>query len=95
MQDKTIVMIILIIALTSIFILYQIKSNCKPVVKVYPGCPEVTCQTKHDTSKTGLCLKDCDASFEECFKMCHPKDNNCIKNCYKIKANCYMQCTNQ
>jgi len=95
MKDKTIITIIIIIAITSIFVLHYINTNCKPVVKIYPGCPEVTCQSKYDNSKTGLCLKKCDANFDDCFKQCNTNDNECIKKCYDIKAQCYMYCTNE
>ena len=93
MNEKTIIIIIIIIAIVSIFMLHYINTTCKPIVKVYPGCPEIKCTPKHDDSKIGKCLKECDISFDKCFNQCHPKDNDCIKNCYKLKANCYMQCT--
>lgn len=82
------------IIITVFVMMYFLKKNCKPVVQVYPSCPNIPSSQYTDTPE-GLCLLNCDQYSDVCYRNCDPKDDECIRECYRIKAQCYMDCMNK
>jgi len=75
-----------------ILLLMSLKSICKPIVQVHPGCPQIP--TTKISKERQQCFDNSDENFEKCMANCDKSDIHCINTCYNARISAYTNCMN-